>query len=177
MKLDVVKDLIKNTGNSVLYVVVGIALAFIINHGLAFALSTDMPVVAVESNSMVPTFYKGDILILKGVSKEDIKVGDIVVFSPYEGTTPVVHRIIKINKDGTFQTKGDANSGQLPFEKRIKFEQIHGKVIFIIPYLGWIKLGFTEYVMPNFIWIFLALMVAGFVYFACKKDERFIKIK
>ncbi len=171
------QSMIKNAGSCIFYVVVGIALAFVINHGLAFALSTDMPVVAVESNSMVPTFYKGDILILKGISKEDVKVGDIVVFSPYKGATPVVHRIIKINKDGTFQTKGDANSGQLPFEKRIKFEQIHGKVIFIIPYLGWIKLGFTEYIMPNFVWVFLALVITGFIYFAGKRCERFIKIK
>ena len=46
--------------SSIFYMVLGIVLAFGINWGLAFALNTDMPVVAVESNSMVPAFYKGD---------------------------------------------------------------------------------------------------------------------
>ena len=54
-----------NTG-TIFYVIIGILLAFGINQGLALALSTEIPVVAVESNSMVPTFYQGDILIIQG---------------------------------------------------------------------------------------------------------------
>ncbi len=123
------------------YVVLGIILAFAANQGLAFALSTDMPMVAVESNSMVPTFNKGDILILRGIPPGELDIGDVIVFSPSEESTPVVHRIIAKNPDGTFQTRGDANSGQLPFEKSIGASQIHGMSIATIPYLGWIKIG------------------------------------
>ena len=113
--------------STTMYIVFGIVLAFGINQALAMALSTDMPVVAVESNSMVPAFRRGDILVLQGVPSEQLVVGDVIVFSPGPWTTPIVHRIIEINDDGTFQTKGDANSGQLSFEKQIHPDQIHGK--------------------------------------------------
>lgn len=160
--------------STAVYILLGIILAFLINQGMALGLSTGMPIVAVESNSMVPTFYKGDILMLQGVPPDRLKVGDIIVFSPkgsaYSGiggflssspiTTPIVHRIVKINEDGSFQTKGDANPGQLPFEKSIDAGQIHGRSIFIIPYLGWVKIGITEYVIPNAIWIAIAAIAA-----------------
>jgi len=150
--------------STVLYIVFGVVLAFGINHTLAFALSTDMPVVAVESNSMVPTFNRGDILILQGVPPEQLKTGDIIVFSPVSGQTPIVHRVIQINPDGTFQTKGDANTGQLPFEKKISPEQIHGKEIAIVPFLGWVKIGMSEFVMPNILWV--ALIISAYVLYS-----------
>jgi len=154
----------KDFGGSALYVVFGILLAFGINQGMALALSTDIPVVAVESNSMVPTFQRGDILVLQGVDIPNLIVGDIIVFSPPSQETPVVHRVIKINDDGSVQTQGDANTKQLPFEKRITQDQIHGKVITIVPYLGWVKIGMTEYVLPNIHWAILAIVLIIILY-------------
>jgi len=142
------------------YIILGIIMAFAINQGLVFALSTDMPVVAVESNSMIPTFYKGDMLVLQGVPIEELKVGDVIVFSSTERGTPIVHRIVDINPDGSFQTKGDANPNQLTFEKHIEPSQIHGKEILIIPYLGWVKIGIMEYVIPNTGWVILIAVIA-----------------
>jgi signal peptidase len=158
----------KYLDNSIFYIILGIVLALSINWGLAFALNTDMPVVAVESNSMVPTFSKGDILILQGAPAEQLKIGDIIVFSPGPGQTPVVHRIIAENPDGTFQTKGDNNNGQLPFEKSIASSEIHGKTIMIVPYLGWLKIGMMEYVLPNMLWVVLAGGVIAFIYMGVK---------
>lgn len=144
------------------YICIGIAMAFAINQGLAFALSTDMPVVAVESNSMVPAFTRGDILILGGVPADQLKTGDIIVFSPPGHATPVVHRIMKINSDGSFQTKGDANSGQLSFETHIMPGQIHGRVILMVPMLGWVKIGTMEYIIPNLpVIIVIVVLAAG----------------
>lgn len=162
---------------TVIYVVFGILLAFGINQGLAFALSTDMPVVAVESNSMVPTFYKGDILIIQGVRDPKdydkfLEVGDVIVFTQSGRQIPIVHRIIKKNLDGTFQTQGDANSGPIVSnsvnEKRVKPEQIKGKMLIIIPYLGWVKIGITEYVMPNIFLVILIIIAITFLYFIAK---------
>jgi len=133
----------KESLSTLVYIIVGILLAFGANQALAFGLTTDMPMVAVESNSMVPTFSRGDILILQGVPSNELEIGDVIVFSPPGRATPVVHRLITKNPDGTFQTKGDANSGQLAFEKRIEPAQIHGRSIATIPYLGWIKIGAT----------------------------------
>lgn len=162
---------LKSVNTTVLYVILGVVLAFVANQGFAFALSTDMPVVAVESNSMIPTFQKGDILVLQGILPKELQVGDIIVFSSPGQEVPIVHRIIEINPDGTFQTKGDANAKQLSFEKRIESSQIHGKEILIIPYLGWIKIGITEYVIPNIIWVILGALLVSFLYMIFK-DRR-----
>jgi signal peptidase len=159
---------LKELNSSVVYVLLGILFAFGTNMGLAFALSTDMPIVAVESDSMVPTFYRGDILVLQGVPADQLVVGDIIVFSPPSQPTPIVHRITEINPDGTFQTKGDANSGQLPFEKSITENQIHGKEILIIPYLGWIKIGMMEYLLPNLLWVVLITAIGAGIYVGTK---------
>jgi len=151
----------------VIYAALGIFIAFLINQTLAFALSTDLPVVAVVTSSMTHDenteinhyqwlqknlgynksyvdswpiaggFLIGDMPIVKG--SEDYKIGDVVVFSIPGQQVPVIHRIIKINSDGTFQTKGDHNPQQLPFEFNIRKEWIHGKVIFIVPKLGYFK--------------------------------------
>jgi signal peptidase len=154
--------------STIIYIVGGVIAAFLINQGLALVLNTDMPLVAVESNSMVPTFYKGDILVLIGTEAKDLKIGDIIVFSVPSQNVPVVHRIIKINIDGSFQTKGDANSGQLSFEKNILKEQIHGKEVAIIPYLGWVKILMTEFIIPNILYVITALII-GFLGFKAIK--------
>lgn len=155
---------LKEINGSAAYIILGIILAFGINQGLALALSTDIPVVAVESNSMVPTFQKGDILVLQGVDAENLIIGDIIVFEPLVQETPVVHRVIQINDDGTVQTKGDANSKQLPFEMRIQETQIHGKVISIVPYLGWVKIGMSEYILPNLHWVIMGAVLIIVLY-------------
>jgi len=158
----------KYLDSSVFYIILGVVLAIGINWGLAFALNTDMPVVAVESNSMLPTFSRGDILVLQGVPSQNLVIGDIIVFSPGSQQTPVVHRIIAENPDGTFQTKGDNNSGQLPFEKSIAAADIHGKTILIIPYLGWLKIGMMEYVVPNLLWVVLGCGIIALIYMGVK---------
>ena len=139
------------------YIVLGFAIAIGVNWGLGFAFQTDTPVVAVFSNSMVPEFYKGDMIIVAtpagnptgmavGGKNLEYKVGDIVVFDASTGNYkyPIIHRIIAVNPDGTYETKGDANSGQGNFEHNVKASQIHGKAVFRIPLLGWVKVGFFE---------------------------------
>ncbi len=162
------KNLDRFTNSSVFYIIVGVVLALGINQGLAFGLSTDMPIVAVESNSMVPEFYKGDMLMLQGAGQEQLSIGDIIVFDPPAGGTPVVHRVVEINSDGTFQTKGDANSGQLFYEKSIDHSQVHGRVIMIIPFLGWIKIGMMQYVLPNMLWVFAGAAIIGMAYIGAR---------
>jgi len=174
-KIRIPKIKFEGTLGTIFYIAVGIFLALGINQGLALALSTDMPVVAVESNSMVPLFSKGDILIIHGVGDPNLywdflEVGDVIVFSPEGKTIPIVHRLITKNADGTFQTMGDANNGrQLPFEKSIEPSRIHGKMLFIIPFLGWIKIGATEFIIPNIGWVALIIVTVTFLYLIIKK--------
>jgi len=158
-------DMEGSTG-TVIYILLGVFLAFGLNIVLGQALSTDMPVVAVESNSMVPTFYQGDILIIQGTANPDnyrnmLAIGDIIVFSVEGRDVPIVHRIKAINPDGSFQTQGDANTAQHPFEKRIEPGQIHGKVLMTVPYLGWVKIGITEYLLPFLLKNVILIVVMG----------------
>ncbi len=164
----------KNSGNTLtfLYIIIGITLAIAVNFGLGAILSTTTPIVAVESNSMQPTFSRGDILIIQGSGPDQIKQGDIIVFVTTEARAPIVHRVQTRNADGTFQTKGDANSGQLTFEKSISPTQILGKEILIIPLLGWVKIFITEIVIPNWTVVIAVVILLVFIYWITKKKRK-----
>jgi len=155
----------------VIYIILGIGLALVTKQLLAVTLSTDMPVVAVVSPSMqhdnaevthydwladrlgynvsyinswpAPKgFMIGDMPIVKG--EPEYKVGDVIVYSVLGEKFPIIHRIIKINEDGTYQTKGDNNRDQLPYEFKVTEDKIYGKVLFVIPKLGYLKVIITK---------------------------------
>ncbi len=91
-------------------------------------------------------FERGDLLIIQGVcSFSEISVGDVVAMDQGPDVIPLVHRVVSIwdeNGAAHFFTKGDANSYPLPIEKSNVPEQIIGKVIFVIPKIGYISLWF-----------------------------------
>jgi signal peptidase I len=86
-------------------------------------------------------FSKGDIIFI--VRPSNIKIGDVIVFNAGQ-RNPIIHRVINISDD-FYTTKGDHNYGFLPYEKKISQEQIMGKAIFRVPYIGWIKLIFFDW--------------------------------
>ncbi len=89
-------------------------------------------------------FSKGDVIILTGANTSKLKKGEVIVFSANK-QYPIIHRIVDIHEDGTFETKGDGNSNQAYGpelnELEIKPEQILGKAQFRIPWIGWLKIG------------------------------------
>lgn len=84
---------------------------------------------------------KGDIIIVVGRNKEDIKVGDVIIFDAGQAK-PIIHRVIKISD--AVSTKGDNNIDQLSVEKSVPYNRIIGKAVFRIPKAGWAKLFFVE---------------------------------
>jgi signal peptidase I len=124
---------------TIIYLFLGFVIAYGVNITLGLILGTETPVVAVFSDSMVPTFYKGDMIIVYG--EKDIKIGDVIVFDVPDKKYPIIHRIYKMN-DGMITTKGDNNSG--PDTWSLKKEDIYGKAILKIPILGWVKIKFVE---------------------------------
>ena len=87
----------------------------------------------VLSGSMEPQIKTGAVAYVNTYIRVDaINVGDIIAFSV--GDEQVTHRVIQINEDNTFTTKGDANNTEdlAP----VSFESYKGKTIFSIPYLG-----------------------------------------
>ena len=78
----------------------------------------------------------GDVVFVKRLkSPDEIKLGGVIVFYGPRGYS-IIHRVVKIEGD-TFTTKGDANPRSAYYETNIKFEDIKGKAIFKIPYLGY----------------------------------------
>lgn len=62
----------------------------------------------VTSNSMYPTFEKGDLVLMQKIKTEP-NVGDIVMYRSKETPMPITHRVIEISGN-TYKTKGDNNA-------------------------------------------------------------------
>jgi len=92
-------------------------------------------------------FNKGDIIVLVGKDPQEIRIGDIIVFSSIIRSDPIIHRIIKISQDEQgyyFQTKGDNNAASMPFESHITEDKVIGKAVFRVPLLGYVKIIFMD---------------------------------
>lgn len=125
---------------TIIYIIIGFLIAYGFNMVLAFALHTDTPVVAVFSESMVPTYQKGDMIVVTG--DKNVTVGDIIVFDTSARNYPIIHRVYNITADGKIITKGDNNPVADPWTT--DKSSIHGKAILRIPLLGWVKIIFTQ---------------------------------
>jgi len=127
----------------ILTLVVLILSIILVYIGLRFFLATTTPLVVVASGSMSPALEVGDLIIVKGVQPEEIKIGDIIVFDPpREGIGRTVHRVKDIesaNGNLTFKTKGDANDIEDLY--MVYPENIHGRLLNKIPYIGYLALN------------------------------------
>lgn len=95
-----------------------------------------------ESFPMKNGFNKGDIMFLYGT--KNIREGDVIVFKG-NSENPIIHRVVKVNEN-SYQTKGDHNPDSFAqlSETNINPSDVLGKAFLRIPYLGWIKIGFTD---------------------------------
>ena len=100
-----------------------ISLKFFIKNFQPFGLT----ILQVSSNSMIPTFQKGDFIIIKKQTEYD--VGDIITYEIVEDKQKyyVTHRIIEKNGN-EYITKGDANNRE--DSKIVDNDSIKGKVLF-----------------------------------------------
>jgi signal peptidase I len=141
-----------------------VTIVFCFWHGLQLVLNTQYPALAVASGSMCtlpgsycdgwshpfkPTLHVGDLIMVQRIAPEEIKAapypdGDIIVFhQSYAGGELIVHRAIaKEKKDDKwyFQTRGDGNNGPDSPIPNIPEDQVVGKVILRIPWIGHIAL-------------------------------------
>ena len=92
----------------------------------------------VKSGSMEPLIPTGGIVVIR--PEITYEVGDVITFGKDTKTQiPTTHRIVATDGEGhlrTFATKGDANEEADPVSTR--FSDISGKVVFSLPYLGYI---------------------------------------
>lgn len=109
--------------------------------GFRIALATTTPWVAVASESMSPALEVGDLVIIQGAPASEIKVGEIIVFNTPGENSYTIHRVIRTEPlaNGTvgFRTKGDATPEDPDW---IPEQNVHGRVLYRIPYIGWLAL-------------------------------------
>ena len=113
----------------------------------------------VITGSMIPVYEIGDIIIVKEVPPEEIKVGDDIVYEGEKGSyknKTITHRVILIDEkdDGNYKiiTKGVANTAQDP---EINQSQVLGKVIGHVPIFCFI----LKIVTNIYVWMFVPVVI------------------
>lgn len=97
----------------------------------------------IVSGSMEPTISVRDAIVIKRYDDENLKIGDIVTYrseDPYFYGIMVTHRIVDIkteNGERVYVTKGDHNATR--DRMAVSKDQIYGKVIMVIPKIGYIQ--------------------------------------
>ena len=103
-----------------------------------FPVTGNIKFMIVQSGSMEPSIKTGSLVMVKPAS--DYKIGDVITFGQVTKTkAPTSHRIqdIKVNEGNVvYITKGDANNA--PDAREVQKKEVLGKVVFSIPYLGYV---------------------------------------
>lgn len=117
----------------------------------------------VITESMLPKYEVGDVLISKEYNLDEINVGDDVVYYGKKSNLKnkiITHQVVsKEFKDGEyiFETKGLANEENDP---EIKGEQIYGKIVYKVVILSFIgKLIQNIYIFYFLIFIPIAIII------------------
>lgn len=121
----------------------GLFVAAVVAVGLLL-LSTLVPipgnfkVKVVKSGSMEPAIRTGGIVVIK--LAPSYALGDVITFGADTKTQiPTTHRIVEVLGEGSmqaFKTKGDANDAPDPGTTHLG--DVRGKMIFTVPYMGYI---------------------------------------
>ncbi|MBR2634241.1 MAG: signal peptidase I [Clostridia bacterium] len=95
-------------------------------------------VFTVISGSMEPAYGVGDLLYVKKVDVNSIKVGDPITFILNEDLVVATHRVVRIDAENSrFYTKGDAN--EIEDSEPVHFKNVIGVPRFSIPKLGYVS--------------------------------------
>ena len=138
------KLMIKGTLKTILefavYLLIVGAVVWGVPHYLSVKYNTEYPIAAITSGSMWPVLKTGDLVLIKNIPRDELKVGDIIVWKNPKGFT--IHRIIKLEAD-TLTTRGDANFID---DTPVEYSKVVGRTIyrseakpFRIPYLGYVS--------------------------------------
>lgn len=92
----------------------------------------------VISPSMAPTYRVGDLIYVKTVDPDSVKVGDPITFVLNEELVVATHRVVDIDRENRqFTTKGDANKTE--DAAPVHFNNLIGVPVFAIPLLGYVS--------------------------------------
>ena len=92
----------------------------------------------VVSGSMEPTYSVGDLLYVKAVDPDSVKVGDPITFVLNEDLVVATHRVVEVDAENHhFYTKGDAND--TADAAPVHFNNLIGIPKFSVPLLGYVS--------------------------------------
>lgn len=91
----------------------------------------------VATNSMEPKYNIGDLIIIKQIPINKIKVGDVINYISENQTDTITHRVVQITEiDGQkyYKTKGDSNNSE--DSELINQSRIRGILLFKVSKVG-----------------------------------------
>ena len=92
-------------------------------------------IIGIETGSMTPSINIGDAVIInKNFDYDKLKEDDVIAYLDEDGRV-IIHRIINVNSDGSFVTKGDYNNSKDP--KFVYKKDVQGKVVFKVPFIAY----------------------------------------
>lgn len=95
-------------------------------------------VFTVLSGSMEPEYSVGDLLYVRKVDVNSIKVGEPITFILNEDLVVATHRVVEVDAENQhFYTKGDAN--EIADSEPVHFNNVIGVPQFSIPMLGYVS--------------------------------------
>ena len=112
---------------------------------------------SVKTGSMEPEIHQGSLVYVKTYKTKDdiydnIDVGSDITYS-IKNKSFVTHRVISLSEEnGTLQTQGIVDNAAI---EDISYTQVVGKVVFVIPLLGYVILLLKSW----YIWTILILTV------------------
>ncbi len=119
----------------------------------------------VSTASMTPAIPKSSLIVVD-TRPESFGLGEVVTFN-YENRCLFTHRIVELTHEENslfYVTKGDANDS--PDDKTLTKSDIRGKVIFTLPYTGYLVLGILN---PFFLLLFFYIPIGHYFGLLCKR--------
>jgi len=100
---------------------------------VVLAFSAFFKIAVIQTGSMEPVMPPGTIAIVQNT--DDVKVGEIVTYQQDSMPTATTHRLLRINEDGSLQTRGDANSFEDAYQDGpLQKSDVIGKVVVTFPF-------------------------------------------
>ena len=135
---------------------------------LPVVLGTPHPLFADATGSMAPQIEPGSLLIVRHVSLDSIRIGDVLVFNaPWSPGVTFAHRVIAVLHTPSgleFQTRGIANPE--PDTLPVPASNVYGIVWLVIPWIGYIVLDIYIVLLAT------AVAVGGYVVYSAAHPHR-----
>ncbi len=128
------------------------------------------PVVVVTSGSMEPLIRAGDVVAYEPTNGEGLAAGTVIIFeNPAVDGALVTHRIVSVNPDGTYVTRGAAAA--VADSTPLHPAQVRGTGKLVVPFAGLPQLWLREGAWGSFA-LFVASLAAAKTYLVAARRRR-----